>query len=377
MQVAQNTRNDIADLIARGFSEAQESAAISSLDSSALQKVTSTCVALFSGTHIYSSDIYLHKLIRFLCYCEQCSDIDVVNQQKQAFLDSLQTHVPFLNTIKNVLLKSESCSVVDTLSLLLLEVSVSSENSTRPIALKDVISTDTELLLRGKADQQNQPNIKLLKIFESPLTVQQLREQISIVVNRLTSQLNIEPVSVVACIFQESYLEIWTIIAERVHSENTSPENALWRTVVSYITQDTNAATALFSLCMFLVYVEGIVETIQSLVPGKVRVQPSVPLVPSHLPPPSPYEDASASVSVPVFTPTVPEAITAPPEKDNENSRIVVLKIDDSSRSEPPPTPTDASVVNSTSVSTIASLQRFVDLNQNAFPDGLPKGLQL
>lgn len=376
MQVAPNTRNDIADLIARGFSEAQESAAISSLDSSALQKVTSTCVALFSGTHIYSSDIYLHKLIRFLCYCEQCSDIDVVNQQKLAFLDSLQTHVPFLNTIKNVLLKSESCSVVDTLSLLLLEISVSSEISTRPIALKDVISTDIELLLRGKAEQQNQPNIKLLKIFESPMTVQQLREQISIVIDRLALQLNIEPVSVVACIFQESYLEIWTIIAERVQSENTSPENALWRTVVSYITQDTNAATALFSLCMFLVYVEGIVETIQSLVPGKVRVQQSVPLVPSHLPPPSPYENASASVSVPVYTPTVPEAITAP-EKDNDNSRIVVLKIDDSSRSEPPPTPTDASAVNSTSVSTIASLQRFVNMNQKEFPDGLPKALQL
>lgn len=377
-----NTRNEVADLLARGCAEAKELADMCAKDPQAFAKVTDSCVASLIDACKFSTDVYLHKLIRFLSFAEGCSDSSIVVEQKAKYVaafEKCQHTSNFLTAAHAALIASDELTIPSVLCSIMSKMQPESRDQTQ-LYLKDFVDTEIELLLREKASRQVEPNVQLVQSISSGVTSSTLWTLVLNVVSRLEQLMSGSTLSVFERMFEETYAEVWAIVAQRTQHECTA-DTCLWRTIIAWTTQDVNKDRAAFSLLMFFLYVEGMVSILRQMTQAPSRVKYSnttsassfVPIVPAAPAPPDCQINA-VSVSVPAYdTGSIAQENTEPEKPiDASASRIIQINLNDTADADSPYSGT----TNSASVeNTLASLKKFVDMNTASFPDGLPSNL--
>jgi hypothetical protein len=400
MQQTQTQRREIADLLRRGCIEARESASLSD-SRTALPQVRASCAACVTDSCSHSKDVYLHKTLRFLAYAEACTDSSFALQERNAYVEVIQSAAAargdkFLGQLAGALSACNPVTVENFLASFLLS---ERDGTTTAVSLSDFVTTETEMLLHDKAARNIAPNVMLLQALRGDSVNQRvLRTRTSEAVARIARMTSTAPLDVVRSMFSEANLEIWAVVACRTQEDACLEAAALWRSVVSDLTEDCNSVRGTFSMLMFFLYLEGMLSVLTSFVSGQsisaappslpsVSVAAAAAAVAADIVPNDDPVTVSASVPVPLETVSVfPIAQPQPQQQQSMEGVITVRKVQPSAvqiieeGAEPSiSTAKDNSSSSSScskSADTLASLAKFVELNQSSFPEGLPKSLQ-
>ncbi len=299
-------RSQVADLLARGFSESCDMAQ-SCGDSSMFINVAANCVKTLSDSCVYSSDIYLHQLLRFLAFAEACDEEDLVIEQAQLYSAAVEesdyynntapegrTSSAFLILIHSALqhaITANDITIHNVISFMLNHIPDAAAADASTFTLADFVTTDVELLLRNKAAQQVQvtldhrlqANVKLIELCNTPLTLSQLWGSVLDAVHKMAMDMSDAPHHRQAelvetddategrallawpVIFDDIYSEVWELVAQRTQNDACPGHACLWRALVSWLSQDENRHRAAFSFLMFWLYSDGMLSVLRQM----------------------------------------------------------------------------------------------------------------
>jgi hypothetical protein len=279
---------------------------------------------------------------------------------------------------------------MDDLWQKLLQKCLQSEDKDRYIDLSTVLTTENELLLHCKAtasDSPNNPNKQLIDLFD--------KSRYNV---RLLADLSVRTMTSNTVEFQID--EIWEIVRQRC-----SVFHNFHSLIISIYTKDCNYDISLFVITMYIVYYNAVFNPVieEQKIPVKAQIDESADVtapaatddildqlhvedtVLDYEDPtdaidpnmidgdyPSDYEDDMNTQSVSdmlneVISAEVPEDL--PTENDDQSISVVENSVAPEIRvNKLPISKKDTAIA-------LTNIQKFVNMNKNRFPEGVPKAL--